>query len=369
METLIPDAPFEVMPMPMLLLIALGAIWVLIRGADVLVDGAAGLAYRLGMPKVIVGATIVSLGTTSPECAVSVMAAWSGNAGLALGNAVGSIIADTGFIFGLGCVLCVLPADKFVLKRQGAVQISACLLLAALCYGAWIVQGDTATLDRWVGVLLLALLGVYMYVSMRWSKSHPHGEPFVAAGENGSADDGGEVQTAFEVEHGKEEPKTVPVLGLMVFAGLVIVIVSSRFLVASATVMAHKMGVPEVVLAATLVAMGTSLPELTIGIASILKGHRELLVGNIIGADILNVLFVVGAAAAAKPLPVVDATPGVKMPEVFLYIHLPFMLLVIGLFLLFILASLKRGEFRRWYGYPLLAIYVAYVVVQFVATT
>ena len=98
--------------------------------------GASGLAYRFGISKVIVGATVVSLGTTSPECAVSVMAAWSGEPGLALGNAIGSIIADTGLIFGLGCMIAVLPADRFVLSRQGWVQFGSAALLALLCYGA-----------------------------------------------------------------------------------------------------------------------------------------------------------------------------------------------------------------------------------------
>ncbi|MBN4061168.1 hypothetical protein JYU15_01900, partial [bacterium AH-315-I18] len=144
------------MPQVMLILIAIGSVWTLIRGADWLVDGAAGLASRMGIPKVIVGATLVSLGTTSPEAAVSVMAAWSGNAGLALGNAVGSVIADTGLIFGLGCVLVVLPADKFILKRQGWVKIGCDVLLVSICYGAWVLYGPEAKITFVIGMTLLA---------------------------------------------------------------------------------------------------------------------------------------------------------------------------------------------------------------------
>ena len=167
MEHLIPEAWFAGLPQWALLALTALSIGVLGKGADWLVDSASGLAYRLGISKVIVGATIVSLGTTSPECAVSVMAAWSGEPGLALGNAIGSIIADTGLIFGLGCLITVLPADRFVLSRQGWVQFGSGVLLAAVCYGAFVISGDGATLGRPVGLLMLALLVLYLYVSIR----------------------------------------------------------------------------------------------------------------------------------------------------------------------------------------------------------
>ena len=125
-----------------LILIAIVAMVIVIYGADWLVEGAAGVAARLGMPKVIIGATIVSLGTTTPEAAVSVLAAFSGNPGLALGNGVGSIIADTGLIFGMGCIFVALPADKFVLKRQGWVQFGSALILAMLCWVLYAIYGS-----------------------------------------------------------------------------------------------------------------------------------------------------------------------------------------------------------------------------------
>ena len=134
MDALIPEAFFEPLPILALLLIGAGALWVLTKGADWLVEEACTLAARLGMPKVVIGATIVSLGTTTPECAVSVMAAWQGNAGLALGNSVGSVIFDTAVIFGGGCLVAVLPADKFLLQRQGWVQVGSAVLLAVICY-------------------------------------------------------------------------------------------------------------------------------------------------------------------------------------------------------------------------------------------
>ncbi|MGB0766899.1 MAG: sodium:calcium antiporter, partial [Phycisphaeraceae bacterium] len=157
--------------------IAIVAMAIVIVGADWLVEGAAGVAEKLGMPKVIIGATIVSLGTTAPETAVSVLAAFSGNSGLALGNGVGSIIADTGLIFGLGCVLVALPADKFVLSRQGWVQFGSALFLAGLCWVLFVMKGSEAFIARPVGVLLVLGLIAYLAISVRWARQHPHGEP------------------------------------------------------------------------------------------------------------------------------------------------------------------------------------------------
>ena len=353
MEFLIPDALVAGMPQWGLLLVAAVAIAVLIRGADMLVDGASGLAYRLGIPKVIVGATVVSLGTTSPEAAVSVMAAWSGQPGLALGNAIGSVIADSGLIFGLGCLLAVLPADRFVLSRQGWVQFGSAVLLSLLCYGIFFFTGGAATLGRWVGILLLGLLAAYMYVSIRWSRVHPQGEPFQIEGE--------------EEGRGGEASGAIARLVASGIAGLALVILSSRVLIITVTELAEvHWHVPQVVIAATLVALGTSLPELVIGMASIRKGHREILVGNVLGADILNVLFVVGAAAVAAPLPLLDASA--RIPAIALYLHLPVMLAILVLFRIFIAGAVRRGSFRRWQGIPLVAIYLVYVVLQYMVS-
>ena len=350
MEHLIPGELFLGLPQWLLLILSAVAVAFLIKGADWLVEGASGLAYRLGVSKVIVGATVVSLGTTSPECGVSVMAAWSGEPGLALGNAIGSIIADTGLIFGLGCLIAVLPADRFVLVRQGWVQFGAAVLLAALCYGSFLVLGDAAVLGRWVGLLLLALLVGYLFISIRWSRHHPEGEPF-------------QMDEDSDAERKTGEP--VAKLILLGLVGLVFVILASRVLILSMIELAEThWHVPKVVVAATLVALGTSLPEMVIGLTSVLKGHKEILVGNVIGADILNVLFVVGASATAAPLPLLEMAT--EVPRIVLYVHLPTMLLILVLFRLFIHHATKGGSFRRWQGIPLVLIYIGYVVLQYV---
>lgn len=342
-----PEIPYAELPNWLLVATAIASMALLIKGADLTVDGAAGLAYRFGISEVIVGATIVSLGTTTPEATVSVVAAWKGNPGLALGNAVGSVIADTGLIFGVGCLLAVLPANRYVLRRQGWVQFASAMLLAGVCYTAFNANGDAAQVTRSMGMLFLSLLVIYMFLSFGWSKkdSAKH------------SDDASVIS--------QQESKKIS--GVMLLAtlviGLAIVITASHILIGSGTTIASRIGVPEVVIAATLVAFGTSLPELATAVASLAKGRGELLVGNVIGADILNVLFVIGASATAAPLPIIDQTASI--PAIFLYLHLPVMMLILIVFRILIAIASRSGSFSRWMGVPLLVIYASYLVAQY----
>lgn len=357
---LLPEVWFAGQPQWLLLLIGVVGMAGVVKGADWLVEGAAGIAAKLGMPKVVIGATIVSLGTTSPEAAVSVLAAWQGDAGLALGNGVGSIIADTGLIFGVGCLMTRLPADRFVLNRQGWVQFGSAVMLAGICFGLYALQGDAARIGRPIGALLVALLALYMYMSVKWSKQHSFGEPHLMG-------DGYDDKFGVPSEDAEDTDQPMGKLIVMGLIGLGVVILAGDALVASVSEVAEAhWGIPQTVIAATLVAFGTSLPELVVGITAIRKGHAELLVGNVIGADILNVLFVIGAAALAKPLPIIE--PGTNQPYIFLWLHLPTMLLMLGLFRLYINRATKTGNFSRWMGAPLVAMYVAYTVVGYVVS-
>jgi len=199
-------------------------------------------------------------------------------------------------------------------------------------------------------VLLLALLVGYLILSVRWSRRHRHGEPFQSDEED-------------DVTRKRRAGLTrLLALGL---AGLALVVGASRVMVLSVTELAEAhWHVPKVVVAATVVALGTSLPELVIGLASVLKGHLEILVGNVVGADILNVLFVVGASAVAAPLPILEH--GARMPQIALALHIPTMLIVLALFRVFIAAASRSGRFSRWYGVPLVLLYLAYTVVGYV---
>ena len=307
------------------------------KGADVLVEDAVALSLQWGIPSVVVGATVVSLGTTTPEAVVSVLAAIQGRSELALGNAVGSIICDTGLILGIACVITPLRFDRGMVNRQGWVQVACGLLLVVMCIpwlrpmSAFVSGGTLSQLSGW---MFLMLLVVYMTWSVRLAKQ--------ATTESIEKDDVGDRRAR-------------RILSLV--AASVVVIVSSTFLISSATEMATRLSIPPSIIAATLVAFGTSLPELVIVITATLKGQSELAIGNVIGADILNVLFVAGAAAAVTPV-------GLGADPHFFSLQFPAMLFVLLVFRTGTLTA-SDGMLKRPFGVVLLGTYLVVTVTSY----
>ena len=319
-----------------LLIIGVICIIVLSKGADWMIDGVVDLARRTGLPRVVIGATIVSLGTTAPEAFVSVMAAFMGNPGLALGNGVGSIIADTGLIFGMVCLLAVVPVNRYILNRTGWCQVGSATLLVFISLGALFTAKSEPMLTRPIGIFLLILLGTYMYMTYVWARQ------------------GGDLALDGEDED-DSELMGMGKCWLMLIGGLFLVVLAARVLVPSASEIAFRVGVPEDVIAATMVAFGTSLPELMTAITSVRKGVPEIALGNVVGADVLNCLFVIGAAATARDL---------AIPPNFFHFHFPAMLIILYSFRFFIYAN-RDGYFKRWQGVWLLGAYLCYVILQY----
>jgi cation:H+ antiporter len=346
LANLIPDAFFEQAD-ALLWLYTAGSIVCLVLGADRAVTGGARLAATLGVSKVIIGATVVSLGTTSPEAFVSVLAAVQGKPDLALGNAVGSIICNTALILGLSLLLARLPLDRFVLNRHGWLKLGAAVLLVVVAVTMAVVAGgiEGATVPRAAGVVFLVLLAAYMVISVRWARRHP--QPVTLPEEVDLPEEGAKPAK-------RRHPAWAVGWNLFLcVAGLGLVAAASQVLIGSVSTICTRHGVPPDILAVIVVAFGTSLPELVTAIASIAKGHPEVLVGNVIGADVLNVLFVVGASAsAAGPL---------EVAPFFFYLHFPVMLLAVGLVRVYIWTS--GTQFKRWHGLPLLGLFVAYYTV------
>ncbi len=305
------------------------AFYFLCKGADRLVDSAVDVARDLHIPKLIIGGTIVSLGTTSPETAVSVMAALKGNPALALGNGVGSVICDQCLILGIAMSISILPMDKRILYRQSLIVLAAALLLCAF---AWLSPSKTIT--RPMGFILVAGLAVYLYVSYLWAKQSRQM-------------DLSQVETA-------EPPRPLWQAFLWMILGLAVLVVASQVLVPSVTLAALRLGIPDAVIAATLVAFGTSLPEFMTMIASVRKGHPEIVLGNVLGADGLNVLWVIGLSAAAAPL---------EVDPIFYRLQAPTMIFVLLLFQFYLITT--RDHFRRWQGMLLVACYVFFVGAQY----
>ena len=258
------------------------SIMILGKSADIIVDNAVELSSRWGVPKLIIGATIVSLGTTFPEVVVSVLAAVKGQPGLALGNAVGSIICDTGLIMGLGCLMGQIPVTNSVIRKQSWYQLAAGFLLIAAAFPfinpSSIFKLGSYMEQEW-GFIFLAILVGYLLLSINSAKK----------GETN-------VEPDFE-----DDGASIPVIVSKIVVGLILLALSSQALIANATEVATRLTIPEAVIAATLVAFGTSLPELITVINAVRKNHGEIAIGNVIGADILNVLLVAGASAAVTP--------------------------------------------------------------------
>ena len=316
---------------------------VLAKGADILVDQAVSLSRRLGVPKMLIGATVVSVGTTLPEAAVSVLAAVQGAPGLALGNSVGSIIADTGLILGLAILIGRVPTERRLVSRQSWIQVASALLLVLVCVPYLALRGmftDGGRLPQPVGILFLVLLGLYLWRSISWSRTAPGGASEDAADDDAAA-----------------APTPLGALALLALA-VVMVVVGANVLITAVEELATRLQIPDAIIAATLVAFGTSLPELVTAVTAVRRGHGELAIGNVLGADVLNVLFVSGAAAAVT-------TGGLAVPPQFFYLFFPSMLFVV-LVLRFGISRTGTGQFSKAFGFALLGAYLLTVLLGYV---
>ncbi len=294
-------------------------------GGDRLVDAAVAIARKLGIPQIVVGATIVSLGTTLPEVLVSTTAAFDGSAAIAAGNAFGSIICNTALIAGL--TQTSRPTKK--------VEVSSLLWRSGFFFAVLIAMNVygyvTGAYGRPVGIMLLLLFGLYAYLNIRRS--------------------GSEGEDSQEEEKNQEVSVPRQLLVLVICAGLLYL--GANLLVDNGIFIANAIGVPERVIAVTFIALGTSLPELVTSIVSLIKGYGNVGLGNVIGANILNLLLVIGIPAAVEGIPLERSTVTVDMP---------LSLLVMAILLVPILVR-KRSS--RVQGAALLCIYVAYCILSF----
>ncbi len=255
-----------------LLLLAVGFV-LLVKGADWFVDGSAGIADRFGIPQLVIGLTIVAMGTSAPEAAVSITAALKGNADIAVGNVVGSNILNIFVILGLASVITSIAVAKTTIRYEIPIMLAVTLLL--LAFGV-----TDSNINRWEGIaLLLCFAGylAYMFVMVKR----------------------GEMQS----EEMTTTQKPVWKLLLMGVVGLGLIIWGSDLSVDSATALAKRFGISEKFIGLTIVALGTSLPELFTSVIAARKGNADIAIGNIVGSNIFNILFVLGASALIIPVP------------------------------------------------------------------
>ena len=318
------------------LLFAVGLV-LLIKGGDWFVDGATGIAKRFNLPDIVVGATVVSIGTTLPEVMVSTTGALAGSGAMAYGNAIGSIICNTALIAAISITCNPGPVNVKSMKTPAIFFFASAALY---CLAAYLL----GTFPRWMGFVMLAIFVCYMVLTVRKGMKNPD-------------------EAEEEDEEETKELKLWQELLLLVI-GAAVIAVGADLLVEHGQVIAIGLGVPETVVALLFVALGTSLPELVTTITSLKKGRASLGVGNVIGANVFNLVLVSGVAVSLAPFDVpcenLLLDTGLNLSLVF---DIPVMLGVMSLMIFPALITKKLG---RWQGIVLLGIYAAFCVCQFV---
>lgn len=300
-----------------ILFILLGLI-LLVKGGDYLVDGAKSIALRAKLSSMVIGLTVVGFGTSMPELLVSSQAALDGNSGIAIGNVVGSNIANIALILGLTAMFRPCPTDKKTLKIDTPVMIVSCILLSLI--------GMTGTIGRLPGIVGILLLVLFIAWEVRDSRKHP------------------------QPEEEQEQPMKLWLSLLMVAGSLIALSLGADFLIDGASGIARDLGVSDRIIGLTIVAVGTSLPECFASVTAARKGETDMAIGNVIGSVTFNILSVIGISAAICPIH--DANVGFG----FDYLLMSILAVILWFFLR------TKYLLERWEGSILFAIYVAYIV-------
>ncbi len=322
----------------LLLLVGLGLI---LGGANFLTDGSAAVAQRFRVPEFIIGLTIVAVGTSMPELVVSVLSAAAGNSDVAIGNVVGSNIFNVFVILGICALIRPLVLTKENIRRDIPFGMAASLVLLAVTSDRLVCAGATDRIGRPDGIVMLALYIGLMWYMIRTTKRQ-RGMPGAAGGTKTPASEAGAiVKNGVKQAEGTKKPMALWLAGL-IFGG--------EMFLKSATAIARTLGISESVIAITLVAGGTSLPELASSVVSLLKGKAEMALGNVIGSNIANILLILGISATIHPL----TMGGITLTDI--------LVVVLSSLLLFMAAfTFRSKKLDRWEGAIFLAIYIAYI--------
>lgn len=343
-----------------ILLLAIGFV-LLIKGGDWFVDGATGIARRFHLPEILIGATVVSIGTTLPEVMVSAGAAFQGSGSIAYGNALGSIICNTSLIAAI--TIAIKPGKAA--RKSLTIPVAFFFIAAAIYCSVAYVFG---TFTRIIGIVLLAIFAIYMVSTVLRMKNTAASVDTVKLEEkSGAVISEAELEALSGEDHVVESDASGTKDSLLkdivlLVLGAVLIAFGADFLVDNAIIIAEKFGVSEKVIGLTIVALGTSLPELVTAITSLVKGHGSLSLGNIIGANLFNLVLVSGAAITISPfeLPVSGTIGSVNSS---LVLDIPIMLAVM---LILTIPPLIKQKLSRWQGILMLGIYAAFCTLQFI---
>lgn len=301
----------------------------LVKGADYFVDGAAGIAKKLGIPSIIIGLTVVAFGTSAPELAVSISAAVHGSNDIAVGNVVGSNLFNLLVVLGFSAIMKPIVVDKGVLKRDYPLSLVAVILLGVLCLdGVTRTNNEYIDISRWEGLILLAFFTYFMYLTIR--------EGLKARKEKGSIEE--------------KEEEIMPIWKSLLFSvlGLAGIIIGGELTVGGAKSLATELGMSQALIGLTIVAIGTSLPELVTSVVAAKKGENDIALGNVLGSNIFNIFLILGLSSAILPMQI-DVS----------YIYDILILLAVSAIVF--LPILIRKKVGRGFGFACVICYVAYM--------
>jgi len=307
------------------ILFVLGFIF-LIKGADYLVDGSSSIAKRIGVSDLVIGLTIVSFGTSAPELLVNIIASFKGASDIGIGNILGSNIANICLILGIAALIRSLRIRKTTTWRGIPLNFLSAVILFLVANDIWIDKANESILSRIDGFILMAFFVIFMYYTFGLAKTEPnHKEKFQA--------------------------RHLPTSILMTIGGCVALAFGGQWVVDGAVVIARNFGLSEALIGLTIVAVGTSLPELATSAVAAYKGNTDIAVGNVVGSNIFNIFWVLGLSAIIRPLPFVSM------------INTDILVFLGATILLFIFSFTgKRSHIEKWEGAIFVAAYIGYIV-------
>lgn len=295
------------------------------KGADIFINCTVDIGKKTKISEIILGATIVSFATTLPELTVSLFASLDGHTTMSLGNAVGSIICNTGLVLGLVAFISPFSVDKKMFFSKSVLLLICVILLLLLGIDKSITKIDS--------ILLLTMLAIYMYSNYK------------SVVEKGSKS---RINNTSKVKGNNNLGEWVKIV-LLFALGLIMMVLGSRLLVDNGVIIAEWIGVPQGVISLTVIALGTSLPELVSSLTAIKKNHHAISVGNILGANILNIVSVIGISSIPNDIPILSQNMSIDFP------------FMIVLLLILILPTIKKNKLYRFQGFIMLIVYLIYI--------
>lgn len=299
----------------------------LVKGADFLVDGASSIAKKLHIPDIVIGLTIVAFGTSMPELIVNIFSSLSGNSGIAIGNILGSNIANILLILGTSALFCALPVAKNTVKKEIPFSIIATLALLFLATDSIFGTGESI-LTRGDGLIFVLFFVIFIYYTFTIVKNNNKKES-------------------------EEEIKTFPIWKsiIMIILGIAGLALGGDWIVDGATEIARLFNMSETLIGLTIVAVGTSLPELATSVSAAIKKKPDIAIGNVVGSNIFNILFVLGVSSIIKPLPFAMS----NLIDILVVLFCSIMLII------FIMLGKKKYQLKRWEGVIFILCYIAYI--------